>query len=304
MDSPLRDCCSLGVVQFMLFPEGMRGGIASLDALEILAREPALSAVEVTGFRAGSSRARAVRILRDSGVLAASGAPPVLLARGLSLSELDPGRREEAVRAVRDCIEEAAELGCVGVAVLSGPDPGEGKRADARAALYDSLIELATSAAAKGLALELESFDRKEFGKNCLIGPTTEAVELASKVREECPGFGLLLDLSHMPLLDESPGDMLVPAREVLTHVHVGNCVMKRSSHPAYGDEHPPFGIPEGEVGLKELALFLQVLVDIGFLKRGGTSILSPEVKPLKGQDPRIVLAATLRCLDRAWVMM
>lgn len=304
MDSSLRGCSSVGVVQFMLFPESVRGGIASVDALETVALEPAVTAVELTCFRTDSVRERALRILRDSGMVAAFCAQPILLSRKLSLCDLDPGAREEAVNVVRGCIDEAAELGCVGVAVLSGPDPGEEKRADAGAALYDSLVELATSSAAKGLALELESFDRKDFGKNCLVGPTREAVELARKVREECPDFGLLLDLSHMPLLDESPEDMLVPAREVLTHVHVGNCVKKHPSHPAYGDNHPPFGIPEGEVGLEELAGFLKVLAEIGFLEKGGSRIVSAEVRPLKGQDPRIVLAATLRCLDRAWAMV
>ncbi len=106
-----------------------------------------------------------------------------------------------------------------------------------------------------------------------------------------------------MPLLGESPEEMLFPARDVLTHVHVGNCVMKHPSHPAYGDEHPPFGIPEGEVGVNELAQFLKALVEIGYLKKGGSNILSAEVKPLKGQDPKVILAATLRSLDRAWAM-
>ena len=304
MDSSLRDCCSLGVVQFMLFPEAMKGGTASVEALETVAREPALAAVEVTGFGTDSLRGRAAAIIRDSGMVAAFGAQPALLSRKLSLCDLDPKKREEAARVVRGCIEEAAELNCVGVAVLSGTDPGEGRRAEARAALYDSLVELASSAAAKGLALELESFDRVGFGKNCLIGPTREAVELAKKVREECPDFGLLLDLSHMPLLEESPREMLLPAREVLTHVHVGNCVMKYPSHPAYGDSHPPFGIPEGEVGVKELSDFLKVLIEAGCMEKGGSMIVSAEVKPLKGQDPEVILAATLRRIERAWAMV
>ena len=304
MDTSLRDCSSLGVVQFMLFPEAMKGGTASVEALEILAREPALTAVEVTGFGTDPLRGRAAAIIRDSGMVAAFGAQPALLSRKLSLCDLDAKRREEAVRVVLGCMEEAAELDCVGVAVLSGPDPGEDKRIEARAALYDSLVELANSAAAKGVALELESFDRKEFGKNCLVGPTREAVELARKVCEECPDFGLMLDLSHMPLLGESPREMLLPAREVLTHVHVGNCVMKYPSHPAYGDNHPPFGIPEGEVGVKELSRFLKVLAEIGYLEKGGSNIVSAEVKPLGGQDPEVILAATLRSLERAWAMV
>ena len=84
--------------------------------------------------------------------------------------------------------------------------------------------------------ISLEAFDDK-IDKKCLIGPTPRAVELAERVRQQVANFGLTIDLSHLPLLKESPSEFLI-------HAHAGNCMIADTQDPAYGDMHPRLGYP------------------------------------------------------------
>lgn len=142
----------------------------------------------------------------------------------------------------------------------------------------------------------LETFDHKLFAKNRLIGPTDISVELAQSVIEKYKNFGLLLDLSHLPILGENYIYSLLKAKEYIKHIHIGNCVLKNKKHAAYGDEHPRFCIEQGEVFTNELADFIKTLDDIGYLSDPQNAI-SFEVKPLKGEDPDVTIAGSKRVL-------
>jgi len=150
----------------------------------------------------------------------------------------------------------------------------------------------------------LETFDRVPFGKNCLAGPTAEAVTLAQHLREKHPSFGLMIDLSHLPLLGETPQASLTAAKDVLVHVHIGNCVLRDPAHPAYGDNHPRFGCEGGENGASELAEFLRTLLDIGYLDPAHRRGVSFEVKPMPGESSSVVIANAKRTLAAAWRMV
>jgi hypothetical protein len=81
----------------------------------------------------------------------------------------------------------------------------------------------------------------------------------------------------------------------------MGNAVMHDPSFPGYGDNHPRFGYPHGENDTRELADYLRVLLDCGFLNEKDRPILSFEVKPQPGEDPDLVLAGAKRTLMDAW---
>ncbi|NQT50644.1 TIM barrel protein, partial [bacterium] len=259
-------------------------------------------AIEVTRIADADVRRTARGLAATAGVALAFGAQPILLGGQLDLNALDEAARAQAIDAVRDGIDQAYELGATGCAVLSGPDPGLAHRHQATDLLVDSLKWLCDYAAHKGdLPIVLETFDRKPFGKNCLIGPSTEAAEVARRVRQHFPSFGLLLDLSHLPLLDESPRDAIRAVGDALVHAHMGNCVMRDASHPAYGDHHPRFGVPGGENDVLELAEYLRALLDAGFLDKARRPILSFEVKPLEGECVEALIAGSKRTLRAAW---
>ena len=183
----------------------------------------------------------------------------------------------------------------------TGKDPGSERRNESKVKLIESLKEVADYAIEKKTDILLEQFDRVPYGKNCLIGPTVEAVEIVERTNR--PNLGLMVDLSHLPLLDETAEQALGSAREHLRHVHIGNCVKRNPDHPVHGDEHPRFGIPEGENGVPELKEFLQELFKIGYLKEGKPDLpaVSFEVKPMKGESSELVIADSKAALRRAW---
>jgi len=302
MDGKPQDYAKIGIVHFMLYKEALKGEAEVVKSLTTIVTDRYFEAVEVTWIRDKVMRAEAAALLRDWGKLVAFGAQPVLLTQGLDLNHEDRWKRRDAVMAVKRVIEQAYELGAVGFAVLSGRDPGKAKRATARDLLVDSLTEIATELRTQGkMPLVLETFDRKPFGKNCLIGPSVEAVEIAKRMRKRFPDFGLMIDLSHLPLLEETPERCVREVRDYLIHAHMGNCILRDSGHPMYGDAHPPFGDPAGENGVEQLADYLRALLDNGYLDRKERRILSFEVSPYGDWTPEVLLDQSKETLEVAW---
>jgi len=291
----------LGIVQFMAFPATMKGEGPILESVHTIAADPAYQAIEITWIKDDATRAKATELLASSGLAVYYGAQPRLLSQKLSLCELDEVHRKSAVKEIKAAIDEAAQMKALGLAVLSGRDCAASQRAAATAKLVESLQELADYAGERQLKLTLETFDRADYAKNCLVGPTPEASKLADAVARD--NFGLMLDLSHMPLLDETAEQMLSAGKKHLRHVHIGNCVKRHAKHAAYGDEHPRFGIPEGENGVAELKTFLAELFRIGYLSASKTTppVVSFEVKPMAGEDPVVVMAHGKRIFNQAW---
>jgi len=84
----------------------------------------------------------------------------------------------------------------------------------------------------------------------------------------------------------------------------MGNCLMRDTTHPAYGDQHPRFGIAGGENDVPEVVEYIRTLIEIGYLKENQPRILSFEVKPLPGESSQIVLANAKRTLREAWELV
>ncbi|NIM05454.1 MAG: TIM barrel protein [Armatimonadetes bacterium] len=238
-----------------------------------------------------------------------AGQPPLLL-RKLSLNSSNKAERKKAVDQCKASVDQAYKLGADIMAVLSGPDPGEKKRDKETELLIDSLKQICGYAQEKGaekmLSISLETFDRT-VDKKCLIGPTMEAAQVAAAVRAEYSNFGLTIDLSHQPLLGEKVSEMIITAIDHLIHLHIGNCLIKDSAHPAYGDQHPRFGMPGSEVGVEQLRLFLEACIYSGFFKKNcptSMPVVSFEVKPLPGEESELIIANAKRTLREAWAKM
>ena len=67
-----------------------------------------------------------------------------------------------------------------------------------------------------------------------------------------------MVDLSHIPLLGESPAQALQPVREHIAHIHIGNAYFKDRKDPAWGDQHPRFGYPGSANDVPEIVDFLR----------------------------------------------
>ena len=148
-----------------------------------------------------------------------------------------------------------------------------------------------------------EVFDY-DIDKRALIGPAALAARYAGEIRRDYGNFGLLVDLSHIPMIHETIEESILPVKDYIIHAHMGNCVVKAPSLPAYGDAHPRFGFPGGENDVEELVEYLRVLLNIGFLRQDRRPIVSFEVKPFGDEDPDLVVANAKRVLNRAWEMV
>ena len=288
----------MGIVQLMAFPD-----TDTVESIKKIAEDEFFGAIEIASIP-GDIRAEVDKILGASKLVVGYVGQAALLGQKLDLNSSVPQQREAAISQIKAGVDEAYSLGAKQLAVLSGPTPTPDKREKAKELLVDSLAQICGYAQSKGnLNITLEIFDR-DVDKKCLIGPTEEGVEIAREVRRHYPNFGLMVDLSHLPLLKESADHALKTAKDYLAHIHIGNCILKDKSHPAYGDKHPPFGLAAGENDVEEVRLFLKALMEIGYIGEGKQNVVAFEVKPLSGESPEVVVANAKRTLMEAWAKL
>ncbi|MDO7486286.1 sugar phosphate isomerase/epimerase family protein [Peribacillus frigoritolerans] len=261
------------------------------------------SGIEITSINNPEERKEATQILQSGGMTVGFGAQPILLRNKGNLNSFDEAERRRAIDLVKGGIDQAYEVNAAKLGFLSGAKP-DTQQDVALQLLTNSIKELCDYAKSKGdLVLSLETFD-DETDKKCLIGSNKLAVEVAKEVRKVDPTFGLMLDLSHLPMQRETSSDALTVARDYINHAHIGNCYIKDTSDPAYGDQHPRFGYPGSEVDVPELAEYLRSLLEIGYIGEGIKNIVAFEVKPVGTESSDIVIAQSKRTLIDAWSLL
>ena len=299
---------NVGTIHFMSFPEVMKGEGPVTETLAKILSNDFFTAVELTRVKDEKVREEVKMMLRSSHVVSAYGAQPVQLSAKLNLNSLVEEERRKAIDEIKKCVDEAAFLGCKGVAVLSGQHPGQELENEAIQKLLQSLEELCEYSLKYNLKFELESFDF-DVDKKCLIGKSDLAAQIAREVRKKFSNFGLILDLSHFPIQYESIKDALKNCAPYTTHLHIGNCVLKDKNHPAYGDMHPRFGVEGGENDIEQVREFFATLFELGWLKNDKTKfedkpVVSFEVKPMAGENSSIILANSIRVFKEAWASL
>jgi sugar phosphate isomerase/epimerase len=289
----------------MIFPETLTGSGPILETVSKIVSDDFFAMVEVGHINEPGVRKQVAELIATSHLRVAFGAQPTILTKKLDLNSFDESKRKEALATLKPQIDEAKEIGAQRFTVLSGPDPGAEKRADARKLLVESLLDLCSYANDRGIKVTLETFDRA-VEKKSLIGPSEEAITVSSSVKKEFPSFGLMYDMGHAPLLDEDPAKSLKLLRNHLVHIHVGNCV-KKPGLPAYGDQHPRFGFTGSENDVPQLVLFLRALFDIGYLgsePQDVSPVVGFELKPVANERPEAVIANGKRTWRKAWSLL
>lgn len=293
----------VGLISFMAYPTTMRGEDPNVvEILKKTAVDDYFDAVEVTWIKNGALREEAAKLLQTSHLKVCYGAQPRLLTTGMNANDLDEEKRLMAEHTLLEAIDEAEALGAKGIAFLSGKWEEKTKE-ESYQQLLKTTKRLCSYAGSKGMSVELEVFDF-DIAKASLIGPAPLAARFAAEMREYCNNFGLLIDLSHIPMCRESSRFVVQTLRPYLTHFHIGNTVISSPSDEGYGDEHQRFGFPNGSNDVPELLEFLRVLKQEDFFRENAPLVLSFEVKPWKGEDPDVVVANAKRVLNRAWAML
>ncbi|MFY0628008.1 MAG: TIM barrel protein [Reichenbachiella sp.] len=294
-----------GIVHFMIYPQVIKGEGPILDTLQSIVNDDYFKVVEVTWMKDPAVRAKAKAMLEASGMSIKYGAQPRLLTQQLNLNSTDLEHRNKAIATIKEGIDETVELGLTDLGLLSGAYPGEAGKAEAMDLLVDSMDQICTYATEKSVNIVLEVFDQK-IDKKCLIGPAVDTLEFCERVSAKHESFGLIVDLSHIPLLSESPAESLRPVSKYVKHIHIGNAYMNSTDDPAYGDHHPRFGYPGGMNDVDEIVAFLKELFNIGYLKADGSQPMpvSFEIKPVGDEDPIGMIANSKRKLNEAWVKL
>jgi sugar phosphate isomerase/epimerase len=303
MNEPLSKYMKVGLVHFMAFPSTIKGEGPVYETIRKVALDDYFTAIEITTVKDEAERQRVKQMLQTSHMTVTYGGQPRLLTTGLNINDLNEDGRQAALANLKEGIDEAYEIGAIGFAFLSGRYE-EATKEESYQALVASTKELCAYAKSKGpMRVALEVFDY-DVDKKSLIGPAPLALRYAKEIRAEHDHFGLMVDLSHIPLIHETIEESLLPVKDYIIHAHIGNCVVKSPDLPAYGDVHPRFGFPGGENDVEQVKDYLQVLMDIGFLNSEKPPIVSFEIKPFGDEDPEVVIANAKRTLNEAWVKL
>jgi sugar phosphate isomerase/epimerase len=290
----------VGLVHFMAFPATIKGEGPVLETIRKIAVDDYFSAIEITTIKDPETRLAVKKMLETSHMTVAYGAQPRLLTTGMNINSLVEEERQKALDNLKQGIDEAYEIGAASFAFLSG-NYEESRKEEAFQALVKSTNEICAYAKSKGdMKIALEVFDY-DVDKRSLIGPADLALRYAKEIRKAHDHFGLMVDLSHIPLIHETIEESILPVKDYIVHAHIGNCVVKSPDMAAYGDVHPRFGFPNGENDVDEVVEYLKVLLDIGFLNTQTPPVVSFEIKPFGDEDADVVIANAKRVLNLAW---
>jgi len=290
----------VGLVHFMAFPATIKGEGPVLETIRKIAVDDYFSAIEITTIKDPETRLAVKKMLETSHMTVAYGAQPRLLTTGMNINSLVEEERQKALNNLKQGIDEAYEIGASSFAFLSG-NYEESRKEEAFQALVKSTNEICAYAKSKGeMKIALEVFDY-DVDKRSLIGPADLALRYAKEIRKAHDHFGLMVDLSHIPLIHETIEESILPVKDYIVHAHIGNCVVKSPDMAAYGDVHPRFGFPNGENDVDEVVEYLKVLLDIGFLNTQTPPVVSFEIKPFGDEDADVVIANAKRVLNLAW---
>lgn len=300
MEQSIRRFMKVGIILHVSYPQLGAGEGPILECLERICEDDYFEAVEVARMKDPVVRRKAAEMIRMAHMVSAYGGQSRTLSAGLNINDLDEAGRQKAVDTLKEGIDEAYEMGCMGFSFLSGRY-NEASKEQSFGQLIKSTRELCGYAAKKGdMPICCEVFDY-DIDKKALIGPAALAADYAGEIRKDYSNFGLLVDLSHIPMIHETIEESILPVKDYIIHAHMGNTVIKSPDSEAYGDNHPRFGFPDSENDVRELAQYLKTLMDIGFLNRENRPVVSFEVKPWKDEPPGVVIANAKRTLNLAW---
>ena len=305
MNESMYKYMKVGLIYFMAYPTTIKGENNEdiLSAIKKVACDEYFNAIEITWIKDEVTRRKAKKMLETSHMAIGYGGQPRLLTTGYNINDLDEEKRQVALETLKQGIDEAYEMNAQGFAFLAGKYEEETKE-ESYKQLVASTKSLCEYAKAKGdMKIILEVFDF-DVDKKSLIGPVILAKRYAEEITAEYENFGLMVDLSHLPLVRETAQEAILPIKDYIVHAHMGNAVCKDKSMVAYGDAHPRFGFPNGENDVEELAAYLRILMEIGFLNENNPPIVSFEVKPWDDEDPDIVVANAKRTLNEAWAKL
>lgn len=270
----------LGINHMFLYLESMVDADVHTQTLERLAQNPLVDALDCWVW--GSHAAEEIAILRNSGKQINYNIGDRFGEKPAFPASADPKERAYAMEFLRREADFAAMCGAKKLIFISGADiPGD--RTDAKARFVDFVLEW-SEYIPKEICLTLEPGDR-DIDKHFLLGPLEDSCECVREWRKQDINAGILLDMGHLPQIYETLESAVKKTGELICHIHLGNCILKNSQNPLYGDKHVAWGAEDGEYDEKDGTAFMKLLRDAGYFYRGEPQTVSFEMRPLSGMD-------------------
>ena len=300
MDSNITSHARLGLVYHMLYSRCTVDPDYHVATLEAFLKR---KDVETFDFCLPYGRERQQRLIpaiKNSGFQRIVYATHLVPLRKLSFATDSYYEQAQLRMIIADMVAQAGECGCSGFIFASGgPKYAEGKPAN-HEAFYDFCCWLCEALAKHNIDALLEPFDY-DFDKSYLYGPLDKNLELVERVARNFPNIGIELDVAHLPLMREDFVSSIHRSAKWLKRVHLGNCVMRDTADPFYGDRHPPIGYPGGEIDTPQLEIILKALLDAGFLSTQNRGDLVLELNPFPGRSEEDSAADNLKRVETAW---
>lgn len=300
MKSTITQYARLGLVHHMLYPDCGEHPDQHVSTLKALAARGDIETFDCCLPYDPAARAELIPALRACGKADITFATHFFPLRKISFCSTSRNEQAQARMIVREMVGQAAAIGATGFIFPSGgPTPAEAAPGN-HVAFAEFCRWLCAELKPHGITAQLEPFDMT-IDKKFLYGPTAECVALIESLKPEVDNLGLELDMAHLPLMGERFEHAIRTAAPHLKRVHLGNCVLRDTAHPRYGDTHPPIGFPGGEIDVPELTEILRLLLDVGFLnpKRRGNLVI--EMTPWPGKTVDETIADGFDRLNRAW---
>ncbi len=290
----------LGLVHHMLYPDCAEHPEQHVATLKALAGRTDIETLDCCLPYDPAARAELIPVLRACGKTDITFAVHFYPLRKISFCSTSLPEQAQARMIVRDMIDQAVAIGATGFIFASGgPTPSEATLAN-HAAFAAFCRWLCGELRPHGITAQLEPFDMT-IDKKFLYGPTAQCVGLIESLKPEVDNLGIELDMAHLPLMGETSVHAIRAAAPHLKRVHLGNCVLRDTAHPRYGDTHPPMGFAGGEIDVPELTEILRVLLEVGFLSRASRGNLVIEMTPWPGKTVQETIADGFGRLNQAW---
>lgn len=300
MNKTQRPAYNLGINHHLLFSEGMVDAKIHEQTLGELLAWPEFATVDVYCAGETAQQARESAMIRASGKTSIYNLPLLATLPGCDPNSTDPATITRTQAAVLPHLDAAAVAGSSFNNIASGLNPEPADCAQAWEGWLNFLAWFGNEVANRKMEVVIEPFDFS-IGKNLLIGPTTDAIRSVEEMRARgIDNVFLMVDMGHLPIMGETFAHAITLSAPYLRHTHLGNAIIRDSTHPWYGDWHPPLGMPEGEHGVPELASFLAELLKVGYFNNPRAS-LTLEMRPYPGVTARASVDRWLRMMDEAW---
>jgi len=155
MDRHWDHFCGLSIVHFLAFANCQSGEGPILETISKIAHDDFFSGIEVSRMNDLQVCKQASELLEQTHMNVDFGVHPMILTEKHNINSHYADERQRACATVESYLVQAAELKARRFVLLSGPDPGESKRADATKALIESLHHIAEAAREYQLSVAL-----------------------------------------------------------------------------------------------------------------------------------------------------